>query len=152
VSELHLELVLGRRVFGRDGQPIGRLEEVRAEREGDECVVTDWLIGPAALLERWAAPVLGLLGRSGRSYAAVWDQVDWSDPQRPRLTCGVDELRAIRGPRWKEKTEAEKARAEERVDRAKQKREQEEQAPPKEQPERRHEREEQQRKKEKGGK
>ena len=131
MSEIHLELVLGRRVFGRDGRAVGRLEEVRAERDGDECVVTDWLIGPAALLERWAAPILGILGRSGRSYAAAWDQLDWSDPRRPRLTCGVEELRTMRGPRWKQKTG---------------------QAPPKEQPERRHEREEQQRKKEKGGK
>ncbi|HEY3121747.1 MAG TPA: hypothetical protein VGL15_14065 [Vicinamibacteria bacterium] len=105
MSEIHLELVLGRRVFGRGGRAIGRLEEVRAERDGDECIVTDWLIGPAALLERWAAPVLGMLGRSGRSYAAAWDQVDWSDPQRPRLTCGVEDLRTLRGPRWKQKTE-----------------------------------------------
>jgi hypothetical protein len=151
VSEVHLELLVGRRVKGRDGRPVGRLEEVRAERQGEECVVSEYLIGPAALLERLAAPILRLLGRTGRSYAASWDQVDLSDPRTPRLTCGLDQLRTLRGPRPKEKTEAEKERAEERKQRAAEMRKRDEQQP-KEQPEKRHEKEEQERRKQKGGK
>jgi hypothetical protein len=63
----------------------------------------------------------------------------------------VDELRTLRGPRPKEKTEAEKERAEERKQRAAEMRKRDEQQP-KEQPEQRHQKEEQERTKQKGGK
>lgn len=34
--EIHLELLLGKRVLDLEGKPIGRIEEVRAEQQGDE--------------------------------------------------------------------------------------------------------------------
>jgi hypothetical protein len=105
MSDVRLEWLLGTRVLDRGGRPIGRLEEVRADRDGEECVVTEYLIGAAALVERLSAPILRAIGLTGPRYAARWDQLDLSDPQKPRLTCGVDELRTVRIPRPREKEE-----------------------------------------------
>jgi hypothetical protein len=33
------------------------------------------------------------MGRAAGGYVARWDQVDVSDPERPRLTCSLEELR-----------------------------------------------------------
>lgn len=98
-SEIHLELMLGKRVFALNGRPIGRLEEVRAEiNTRGSCFVTEFLIGKYALLERLAAWRMGRtilrtlrVGRSG-GYRVRWEQMNLSDPLRPQLACEVDEL------------------------------------------------------------
>jgi hypothetical protein len=99
-NELRLEQLLGRRVRDASGRVVGRLEEFRATRDGEHWAVTEFHIGPTALLERLAVRHFGV-GRPGRphGYRARWDQVDLSDPERPALTCGLDQLRAIRRPR-----------------------------------------------------
>jgi hypothetical protein len=51
--------------------------------------VSEYLLGPAALLERLAVQ-LSVTG--ARGHRVRWDQLDVSDPRRPRLTCAVDEL------------------------------------------------------------
>ena len=89
--EVHVELLLGRRVFAANGRSIGRLEEVRAERHGAGCTVTEYVIGPAGLAERLSARLLPLLGRR-HGFIARWDQIDVSDPRHPRLLCSVEEL------------------------------------------------------------
>ena len=95
-NELRVEALVGRRIRDRDGRVVGRLEEFRARREGDHWVVTEYDIGPIALLERLAATYLGIMwpGRAS-GYRATWDQVDLDDPEHPRLTCGVDELKRL---------------------------------------------------------
>ena len=90
--EVHLELLLGRRVLAANGRSVGRLEEVRAERRGGGCVITECLIGPSALLERLAAPWLSFR-QTRRGFVARWDQIDLSDVEHPRLLCPVEELR-----------------------------------------------------------
>lgn len=99
MPEAHLELLLSRRVVDCDGKAAGRIEEVRAELEGGDWVVTEYLLGPAALLERLSAWSVGLalvrlLG--AKSLAAgrrvPWDRMDLSNPQRPRLRCRASEL------------------------------------------------------------
>jgi sporulation protein YlmC with PRC-barrel domain len=50
--EIHLERLLGRAVLAQNGHRVGRLEEVRVEKHGSGFVVTEYHIGPAALLER----------------------------------------------------------------------------------------------------
>lgn len=98
--EVHLELLVGREVLDSQGKKAGRIEEVRAVPEGAEWVVEEYLIGPAALLERLAAwPVAGkvvqLLSIRGRSgYNVPWDKLDISDPSKPRLTCPRNALEA----------------------------------------------------------
>ena len=98
-QEVHLELLLGKRVFALNGQPVGRLEEVRAERNNrGHYFVTDYLIGSYAVLERLSGWRMGrtilrtLHLKRGESYRVRWEQLDLSDPAKPRLNCAVDEL------------------------------------------------------------
>ena len=79
-------------VLGRNGQRMGRIEEFHAERRGAACVIVGFAIGVAGLLERMNLGVTMILGLRGGGYVARWDQIDLSDPDRPRLTCAVDEL------------------------------------------------------------
>ena len=98
-QEIHLELLIGKRVFARNGRSIGRLEEVRAElNTRGSCFVTEFLVGSYAFLERLAAwrmareimRTLRVPRKEG--YRVRWEQLDLSDPRRPRLLCEVDEL------------------------------------------------------------
>jgi sporulation protein YlmC with PRC-barrel domain len=98
MKELRLELLLGRRILDRAGKPIGRIEEICAEPQGDDTVVTEVLVGESALLERLAVrQTLGLVGLAWRrgGYRVRWDQLDLADPARPRLCCEVGELQPL---------------------------------------------------------
>jgi hypothetical protein len=92
--EISLELAIGQRVRTADGQVIGRLEEVRAD---DDWRITEYLIGPAGLLERLsvtASSAVGLAWRA-RGYRARWDQLDLTHPMHPRVTCDPSQLARI---------------------------------------------------------
>ena len=98
-QEIHLELLIGKRVFALNGRSIGRLEEVRAELNArGHCFVTEFLIGSYAFLERLSAWRMGrtimrtLPLRRKKGYRVRWEQLDLSDPRRPRLLCEVEEL------------------------------------------------------------
>ena len=100
--ELHLELLIGRRVVDATGDRVGRIEEVRAKQHGDEWVIDEYLIGIAAILERLSAWTIGLaalkwLGADKiyGGYRVPWDKLDLTDLEHPRLTCTLDELKAI---------------------------------------------------------
>ena len=93
-GEVHLERILGRRVVAANGRPVGRLEEVRAEKRGAGLVVVEYHLGPGALLERLSASVLRMFGgRRRRIYAVPWAELDLSDPEKPRLRGAVEDLR-----------------------------------------------------------
>ena len=77
-----------------NGKSIGRVEEVRAVERGQAAVVSGVCIGPRALLERLSAPVMSLVGRQS-GYLARMDQIDLSDPLRPRLLVPVSELESL---------------------------------------------------------
>ena len=98
-QEIHLELLLGKRVFALNGRSIGRLEEVRAELNArGSCFVTEFLVGSYAFLERLAAWRMGraimrtLHLRRSEGYRVRWEQLDLSDPRHPRLLCEIEEL------------------------------------------------------------
>ena len=95
-GEVRLDRLLGRQVLGPNNQHIGRLEEFRAERRGNGLVITEYVIGVAGLAERLGVAVKLLFGKSVGGYTARWDQLDISDPVRPRLTCPASELRKER--------------------------------------------------------
>jgi hypothetical protein len=92
--EVHLELLLGRRVRDSRGRAAGRIEEVLADREDLECVVHEFHLGPHALVERLSLPLVRLLrGRSHGLRPVSWDRLDLTDPAHPRLTCTLEELK-----------------------------------------------------------
>jgi sporulation protein YlmC with PRC-barrel domain len=100
--ELHLELLLNKQVLDSTGQAIGRIEEIRAEQQEDDWVIQEYLIGPAAILERFSAWSIGLwllhlLGarKLYGSYRIPWNKLDLSDPEHPRLFCTLDDLKAL---------------------------------------------------------
>jgi sporulation protein YlmC with PRC-barrel domain len=101
-SEVHIEMLLSKRVVDKEGKAAGRIEEVRAEEQGGEWVVKEYHIGAAALFERLSAMSLGsavasLLGGKGSGgYKVPWDKMDLSDPEKPRLTCSREELEKLR--------------------------------------------------------
>ena len=99
-AEVHVELLLGRRVYAANGRPVGRLEDVIASFDDGDCRVEEYHVGAYALLERLAAwhlgrAVLRVLRVGGRSYRVRWNQLDVSDPSRPRLTCGADDVEPL---------------------------------------------------------
>jgi hypothetical protein len=88
--EVRLERLLGRSVVDGRGRRVGRIEEVQAEREGPEWVVRAYVLGLDGLLERLAAGaivqgIVGKLARRRRRRTIGWDELDLSDPARPRL-------------------------------------------------------------------
>jgi len=100
-QEVHLELLIGKRVFALNGQAVGRLEEVRAQlNERNTCFVTEFLMGSYAMLERLSVwrigrAILRTLHIRKEGYRIRWEQLDLSDPTRPQLKCEVDELATL---------------------------------------------------------
>ena len=100
--QLHVELLLGEKVFAMNGVSIGRLEEIRTEVNRGHLYVTEFLVGNYAVLERLAAwrigrAVLRVVGAQRKEgYRIRWEQLDLSDPQRLKLMCEVDELMPLR--------------------------------------------------------
>jgi hypothetical protein len=102
MRNINVELLLDREVRDASGRRAGRIEEVRARKEGDEIIVEAYHLGPQALLERLAAPVFRLalfralgLHKHAHGRRVRWDQLDLSDPERPVLRCTVDELQKL---------------------------------------------------------
>ncbi len=101
-NEVKLELLLGARVVDVNGARVGRIEEVLADRDGDELLVTHYLVGRYGLFERFSILHIGIgllryLGsraQSVRPHRIPWDRMDLSDADHPRLTCAIDELKS----------------------------------------------------------
>ncbi len=109
VTELHVEMLLGRRVVDPDGRNIGRIEDVVAEPHSDQLVVREYLTGERGLLSRLSVVtsrsvlffihlVAGRVtaGRP-RGYRIMWDEMDLSDPEHPRALVTKDRLREREG-------------------------------------------------------
>jgi hypothetical protein len=100
-SEVRVERLLGRVVVDGHGRRVGRIEEIQAEREGPEWVVKTYVIGVDGLLERLAAGaiaqgIVGTLAGARRRRRIGWDELDLSDPDRPRLrTASAGEERRL---------------------------------------------------------
>jgi hypothetical protein len=95
VVELRLDRLLGRNVLALSNRRVGRIEEFRAEIRGSNLVITAFVIGPAGLVERLGLGVGLLVGRRKSGHVARWDQIDTTDPEKPRLTCSLDELERL---------------------------------------------------------
>jgi len=95
VRTVHFELLLGRKVLDSEGRKVGRILAVRAEPEGKDCVVREYLLGTAALLTRLGLSASRLVGLPihRKPLCVPWDRMDLSDPAKPRLTCRMEELK-----------------------------------------------------------
>jgi sporulation protein YlmC with PRC-barrel domain len=88
-SELHVELLVGRKVIDSAGALVGRVEEF--EVEGDE--ITHVLAGRRAMVERlWG---LQKVVKTRGGYRICWDQLDWLSSPELRTKCTVAELELI---------------------------------------------------------
>lgn len=101
-QEIHVELLIGRRVRAMNGRVVGRLEEIRVKQESRGAFVEEFLTGSYGMLERLAAVSIGRAilkafgaRRKDSSYRIPWDKLDLSDPNTPRLLCEVSELLTI---------------------------------------------------------
>ena len=99
--EVHIELLLGRRVLDSTGKSVGRIEEVIAEQQGDEWVVREYLVGSAALLHRLSALEIGraflslFRAKKNAGYRVPWDKLDLTDLENPSLRCPSHELETL---------------------------------------------------------
>ncbi len=101
-SKIHLELLLSKQVLDSTGKVIGSIQEVRAEKQGDEWVVKEYLVGTGAVLERLSAwkvglGILRLLGarKIDVGCSIPWDKLDLNNPDIPRFLGTLDELKTL---------------------------------------------------------
>jgi sporulation protein YlmC with PRC-barrel domain len=87
MKTVRLELLLGKLVRDSEGAKVGRLFEVHAEMEGEDCVVREYELGAYGLLVRF-----GISFGRRKPLRVPWDQLDLADPEHPRLRCRRDEL------------------------------------------------------------
>jgi sporulation protein YlmC with PRC-barrel domain len=98
--EVNVERLLGTMVRDIDGEDIGRIEELRVEREENSCVVEAYLIGASGLIHRLSAwtlvrPIRKFLSARDihSAYRVPWQDMDLSDPDHPRLRSAQRDLR-----------------------------------------------------------
>jgi hypothetical protein len=98
--DIDLEQLLGKQVLDSTDTPVGIIEEVRAEKQGDEWVMQAYLIDSIKMLERlsiWSSglEILHLIGAHEihGGYIVPWEKLDLTDPEQPRLLCTLDELK-----------------------------------------------------------
>ena len=96
---VNLEKAIGKKVYDSDGKVAGRLEEVHGDWRGDECIVKYYTLATkkkskSMTLSHVLMFLLRQMGAQKTQGAAVvtWDQMDLSDPKRPRLRVRAEEL------------------------------------------------------------
>lgn len=101
MTEIRIELLIGRKVHDVDGETIGRIQDIRGEQRDKDFLVEAYLVGASALVERLAAwslirPIRRLLPGSLYSmYRIPWNEMDLTDRQHPRLTVTKSQLRRV---------------------------------------------------------
>jgi sporulation protein YlmC with PRC-barrel domain len=101
--DINVELLVGTKVYDVDGSKIGRIEEIRVERQEKALLVEAYLIGASALIERLSArtlvrPIRRLL-RSRHIYSVYevpWQDLDLSDPKRPVVRIAKRDLHQVK--------------------------------------------------------
>jgi hypothetical protein len=92
IPGIRLERLLGRLLRDHLGTPVGRIEEVESEPDGEIYRVTHVIVGPEGRIARLFAfgyqlPTLRALGlgRKPRTRRLPWAWLDLTDPEHPRL-------------------------------------------------------------------
>jgi len=101
--QINVERLLGTKVRDADGEKVGRIEELRVEQEKSALLVEAYLIGASALIERLSAWTLvrpiknSLFTRHIYSmYEVPWQEMDLSDPKRPKVRIAKRDLHRAR--------------------------------------------------------
>ena len=97
--EIKVQLLVGTKVHDVEGKSVGRIEEIRVERQQTALLVEAYLIGASGLIERLSArtlvrPIRKLL-RTRHIYSVYevpWKDMDLSDPERPVLRIAQRDL------------------------------------------------------------
>lgn len=94
MRQVHLQKMVRHPVRDRNGKVAGRIHSVHAEIRGGECVILEWHLGPSAMLERLGISAAHLVGwpLKREPLRVPWNELDLSDPDRPRLTRSIEEL------------------------------------------------------------
>jgi len=87
---LRLERLLGTMVVDDQQRRLGRIEEIIAERRGEECIVTEYLLGSMGLLKRLA--VSGL-------FTAAFERLGIRPPEPVRIPGSALDLSDLEHPR-----------------------------------------------------
>ena len=87
MTQVRVQELVGRRVRDGDGKVVGRIESIRATWRGKECYVEAFELGTAALLTRLGLSAASLVGwpAAREPLRIPWQQMDLSDPEKPRL-------------------------------------------------------------------
>ncbi len=94
-SEVYFDELLGRSVLAGNNRVAGRLEEFHTEQRGDYFHIVEFVIGSAGMMDRLNMGVRAMFGKRGSGKVARPDQIDISDPRRPRLTCSINDLQDL---------------------------------------------------------
>jgi len=89
MRELHVELLSGRKVVDRNGKKVGRIEENVAEYRGEELIVYEVHVGRIGFAERFSLRA-GM--RAKKPAKMRWEDLDFTDPEHPRLKLAIEEL------------------------------------------------------------
>jgi hypothetical protein len=96
-------LLVGRAVVSRAGKIIGHIEELRAELDGTDLVITEFHVGSYAAMKRLSASPIGIeflslfrLRRRHRGYRIRWNQIELGKSEL-QLLCEERELAPLSG-------------------------------------------------------
>jgi hypothetical protein len=96
INHVRFEDLLGKTVRNSHGRPVGRIEDAEIEPDGEDYLITHFLMGPVARLPRLRGflgelPMLRAfsIGHARDRRPLPWYWFDLSDPERPVLTAGV---------------------------------------------------------------
>jgi len=81
--DIHLELLLHRRVWAPSGESVGRIEEMVVNEKGES---VEFHLGPEARLKRWMGK---FFPQNAKPLRVPWDQIELTNPDRPRLRGGI---------------------------------------------------------------
>jgi sporulation protein YlmC with PRC-barrel domain len=102
-KRVRLHRLLNRKVLGPDGQPVGRIEEIRAHVREGQCLIDEYLLGREGLMERLSVHDLSLVAlrflgaqHGATGHRVPWHQLDLSHPHYPRLRCRPEDLAGSR--------------------------------------------------------
>ncbi|HEV8434112.1 MAG TPA: PRC-barrel domain-containing protein [Thermoanaerobaculia bacterium] len=92
MRELHVELLSGRKIVDRNGKKVGRIEEIVAEYRGEELIVQEVHVGRRGFAERFSLGIFGARVRDKSPAKLRWEDIDFTDPEHPRLKVAIEEL------------------------------------------------------------